>query len=174
MVVHVKVSQIAKRYMTWRLYKPLTPLFSQGVFWEWVRSMDFYMVSKQVPWTMMDLFLPMLNTCLTKKLPHVRRHIKVSHIAKRYMTWEFYKSWCSLLSQGVFWDWVRPIRLLHGIRSSGSWTMLGLPFHCTRVWTIVSHVKVCVKSLTFSRYAWVVGFISLEQTPSFKVPFVEE
>jgi hypothetical protein len=28
--------------------------------------MDFYMVSEQVPLTMMGLFLPLLNTCLTK------------------------------------------------------------------------------------------------------------
>jgi hypothetical protein len=28
--------------------------------------MDFYMVSEQVPLTMMDLSLPLLNTCLAK------------------------------------------------------------------------------------------------------------
>jgi hypothetical protein len=33
---------------------------------------------------------------------------------------------------------------------------------------------VCVKSPTLPRYAWVVGFISLEQISSIKVPFVEE
>jgi len=52
--------------------------------------------------------------------------------------------------------------------------MLGLPSRCTRVWTIESHMRVRVKSTTLSRYAWVVGFISLEQTSFFKVPFVEE
>jgi len=52
--------------------------------------------------------------------------------------------------------------------------MLGLSSRCTRVWTIVSHVRVRVKSPTLSRYDWVVGFISLEQTSFLKVPFVEE
>jgi hypothetical protein len=35
-------------------------------------------------------------------------------------------------------------------------------------------VRVLVKSPTLPRYTWVVGFISLEQTSSLKVPFVEE
>jgi hypothetical protein len=39
---------------------------------------------------------------------------------------------------------------------------------------IVPHVRGRVKSFTLPRYAWVVGFISLEQTSSLKVPFVEE
>jgi hypothetical protein len=42
----VKVSHIAKRSLSCRLYKSWTPLLSQGVFWEWVRPMDFYMVSE--------------------------------------------------------------------------------------------------------------------------------
>jgi hypothetical protein len=37
-----------------------------------------------------------------------------------------------------------------------------------------SRIKKVLKSLTLSRYAWVVGFISLEQTSSLKVPFVEK
>jgi hypothetical protein len=44
--------------------------------------------------------------------------------------------------------------------------MLGLPSRCTRVWTIVPHVRRRVKSPTLPRYTWVVGFISLEQTSS--------
>jgi hypothetical protein len=51
---------------------------------------------------------------------------------------------------------------------------VGLPSRCTRVWTIVPHVRGRVKSPTLPRYTWVVGFISLEQTSSLKVPFVEE
>jgi hypothetical protein len=31
-LVTVKVSNIAKKYMTWALYKPWTPLLSQGIF----------------------------------------------------------------------------------------------------------------------------------------------
>jgi len=42
----VKVSHIAKRSLSCRLYKPWTLFLSQGVFWEWVRPMDFYMVSE--------------------------------------------------------------------------------------------------------------------------------
>jgi hypothetical protein len=38
----------------------------------------------------------------------------------------------------------------------------------------VPHVRGRVKSPTLPRYTWVVGFISLEQTSSLKVPFVEE
>jgi hypothetical protein len=38
----VKVSHIAKRSLSCRLYKPWTPPLSQGVFWEWIRPMDFY------------------------------------------------------------------------------------------------------------------------------------
>jgi uncharacterized protein (DUF1810 family) len=46
--------------------------------------------------------------------------------------------------------------------------MLGLPSRCTRVWTIVPHVRGRVKSPTLSRYAWGV------LTSSLKVLFVEE
>jgi len=56
--------------------------------------------------------------------------------------------------------------LLHGIRAPGPWTMLGLPSRCTCVWTIVSYVRERVKSLKLPMYAWVVGFISFEQTSS--------
>jgi hypothetical protein len=52
--------------------------------------------------------------------------------------------------------------------------MLDLPSHYTHVWTIVSHVRGYVKSLTLLRYVCVVGFISLEQISSLKVSFVEE
>jgi len=45
----VKVLHIAKRYMTWALYKSWTPLPFQGVFWTWAMLMNFDMVSKQVP-----------------------------------------------------------------------------------------------------------------------------
>jgi hypothetical protein len=34
-------------------------------------------------------------------MPHVSRHVKVSHIAKRLLSCELYKSWVSLISQGV-------------------------------------------------------------------------
>jgi len=60
------VSHIAKISFTWTLYKPWRPLLSQGVFWEWVRPIDFYTVSEQVPLTMIDISLPLLNTCLAK------------------------------------------------------------------------------------------------------------
>jgi len=36
------------------------------------------------------------------------------------------------------------------------------------------HVRGRVKSPTLPRYAWVVGFISLEQTSSLEVPFGNE
>jgi hypothetical protein len=36
-----------------------------------------------------------------------------------------------------------------------------------------SHI-LHVKSPTLPRYTWVVGFVSLEQTSSLKMPFVEE
>jgi hypothetical protein len=49
--------------------------------------------------------------------------------------------------------------------------MLGLPSRYKRVWTIVPHMRRCVKSLTLPRYTWVVGFISLEQTSSLKSTF---
>jgi hypothetical protein len=52
--------------------------------------------------------------------------------------------------------------------------MLGLPSGCARVWTIVPHVRRRVNSPTLPRYAWVVRFISLEQTSSLKVHFVKE
>jgi hypothetical protein len=42
----VKVSHVAKRSLSCRLYKSWTLLLSQDFFWEWVRPMDFYMVSK--------------------------------------------------------------------------------------------------------------------------------
>jgi hypothetical protein len=38
----------------------------------------------------------------------------------------------------------------------------------------MQHVRGRVKSPTLPMYAWVVGFISLEQTSSFKVPFGNE
>jgi hypothetical protein len=69
---------------------------------------------------------------------------------------------------------VRINGLYHGIRTLGPWTMLGLSSYCTRVWTIVLHVRGRVNSPTLSSYVWIVGFISLEQTSSFKVHFVEE
>jgi hypothetical protein len=69
---------------------------------------------------------------------------------------------------------VRLNELYHGIRASGPWAMLGLSSLCTRVWTIVLHMRERVKSSTLPMYAWVVSFISLEQTSSLKVPFVEE
>jgi hypothetical protein len=50
----------------------------------------------------------------------------------------------------------------HGMKASEPWTMLDLPARCTRVWTIVPHVRGRVKSPTLPRYAWLVGFISLE------------
>jgi hypothetical protein len=49
-----------------------------------------------------------------------------------------------------------------------------LPSGCARVWTIVPHVRRRVNSPTLPRYAWVVRFISLEQTSSLKVHFVKE
>jgi len=36
------------------------------------------------------------------------------------------------------------------------------------------HMRGRVKSPTLSRFAWVVGFISLEQTSSLEVPFGNE
>jgi uncharacterized membrane protein len=104
----VKVSHIAKRSLSCKLYKPWTPLFSQGVFWDWVRPMNFYMVSKQVSLTMMGLF-PRCWTRVWPKMPHVRGRVKVSHIAKRSLSCRLYKSLTPIFSQGVFWDWVRPM-----------------------------------------------------------------
>jgi len=65
-IITVKVSHITKRSLSCRLYKSWTPLLSQCVFWEWVRPIDFYMVSEQVHLTMMGISLPLLNTCLAK------------------------------------------------------------------------------------------------------------
>jgi hypothetical protein len=62
----------------------------------------------------------------------------------------------------------------YGIRVSGPWTILGLSSHCTRVWTIVPHVRGSAKSPTLPMYIWIVGFISLEQTYFLKVLFVKE
>jgi hypothetical protein len=39
---------------------------------------------------------------------------------------------------------------------------------------LVPHMKGHVKSHTLPRYTWVMCFISLEETSSLKVPFVEE
>jgi len=52
--------------------------------------------------------------------------------------------------------------------------MLCFPSCCTRVWTIVPHVRGRVKSPTLPRYTWVVGFINFEQTSSLSVPLVEK
>jgi hypothetical protein len=52
--------------------------------------------------------------------------------------------------------------------------MLDLSSRCIHVWTIVLYVRGRVKSPTLPRYAWVVDFISLDQTYSFKMSFVEE
>jgi hypothetical protein len=52
--------------------------------------------------------------------------------------------------------------------------MLSLPSRSTHVWTIVPHVRGRVKSLILPKYNWIVGFLSLEQTFSHKVSFVEE
>jgi hypothetical protein len=62
----VNVSHIAKRLLTWEVYKWWTPLLSQYIFWEWIRPMNFYMVLERVPWTMLDISLPLLNMCLAK------------------------------------------------------------------------------------------------------------
>jgi hypothetical protein len=59
-------------------------------------------------------------------------------------------------------------------RVSGTWTMLGLSFCCTRVWTIVPQVRRRVKSSTLPKYTFVVDFISLEKTYFFEMPFVVE
>jgi hypothetical protein len=48
------------------------------------------MVLEQVLWIMMGLSLSMLNTCLAKVVTCEGR-VKVSYIAKRYMTWTLYK-----------------------------------------------------------------------------------
>jgi len=64
---------------------------------------------------------------------------------------------CSLMTSQQVW------KKSHGktIRAQGLITIQG------------SH-HLHVKSSTLPRYTWVVGFISLEQTSSLKVPFVEE
>ena len=52
-------------------------------------------------------------TCLVGP-PHVRGHVKVrvlSHIDQVFLGCAIYKSWTILISQGIFWDWVRPIGL---------------------------------------------------------------
>jgi hypothetical protein len=54
------------------------------------------------------------------------------------------------------------------------WTMMGLPSSCTRVWTIMPHVKGRVKSPTLPRFLWVVDFISQGVPLSFKASFESE
>jgi hypothetical protein len=52
------------------------------------------------------------SCCWTRvwpKMPHVRERVKVSHIAKRSLSCRLYKPWTPLLSQDVFWGWVRPM-----------------------------------------------------------------
>jgi hypothetical protein len=44
--------------------------------------MDFHMVLEYVLWTIMGISLPMVNTCLAKKLPHVNGVLKC-HISPR-------------------------------------------------------------------------------------------
>jgi hypothetical protein len=120
----VKVYHIAKRYMTWRLYKPWKPHLSQGIFWEWVRPMDFCMVSERVPWR----WWTFPSRCWTRawsKSPHLRGRVKVSHIVKRYMIWRLCKLWTPLLSQGVFWEWVRPIDF-YMVLEWVPWTMMSI------------------------------------------------
>jgi hypothetical protein len=72
---------------------------------------------------MMGLSLPSVEYVFGQKLPHVREHVKISHIAKVCLSWEVYKP-CPLLSQGVLRE-----------------RELGIPFRCTRIWTIVPHVR---------------------------------
>jgi hypothetical protein len=38
-----------------------------------------------------ESFPPNVKHVFDQKLPHIRRRAKVSHIAKRYMTWALYK-----------------------------------------------------------------------------------
>jgi len=106
----VKVSHIAKKSLSCRLYKSWTPLLSKCVFWEWVRLIDFYMVSEQARFLWQWWAFP--SRCWTRvwpKMPHMRGRVKVSHIAKKSLSCRLYKPWTPLLSQGVFWEWVRPI-----------------------------------------------------------------
>jgi hypothetical protein len=67
----------------------------------------FHMVSKRILWMIICLSLLMLTTCLAKKLPHLRRRVKMSHIVKRYIIRTLYKTWTPLNSKYVFWEWVR-------------------------------------------------------------------
>jgi hypothetical protein len=47
-------------------------------------------------------FPPNVEHVFSQKLLHVKKHVKVSYIANRYMTWTLYKSWTPLLSQGLW------------------------------------------------------------------------
>jgi hypothetical protein len=49
-----------------------------------------------------ESFPPDVEHVFGQKLTHVKGRVKVSHIAKRYMTCALYKSWTHLLSQCVF------------------------------------------------------------------------
>jgi hypothetical protein len=144
------VSHIAKRYMT------LTPLLSQGVFWEWVRPIDFYMVSGLQDLGQM-LYIPSHCTHVWTIVPHVRGVLRVSHC------------------QGILELRVsKAHELLHGIRASGPWTNV---VHSLSLYTYLNNSATregSIKSLTLPRYTWVASFISFEQTSSLKVPFVEE
>jgi len=105
----VKVSHIAKRSLSCRLYKSWTPLLSQDVFWEWVRPMNFYMVSEQAMFLWQWWVFPSRRwTHVWPKMPHVKGRVKVSHIAKRSLSCKvLYKPWTPIFSQDVFWEWVR-------------------------------------------------------------------
>jgi hypothetical protein len=47
-------------------------------------------------------FPPVVEHVFGQKMPHVRGHVKVSHIAKRSLSCRLYKLWTPLFSQGVF------------------------------------------------------------------------
>jgi len=47
-------------------------------------------------------FAPIVEHVFGQKMPHVRRRVKVSHIAKRSLSCRLYKLLTPLLSQGVF------------------------------------------------------------------------
>jgi hypothetical protein len=50
--------------------------------------------------------------------------------------------------------------------------MLDILSRCTRVWTIVPHIREHVKNSILPRYTWVIDFISFESF--FKVFFIKK
>jgi len=65
----------------------------QIVTWPYLETHGLYMVLERVSFLNDDgYFPPDVKHVFGQKLSYVRRCVKVSHIAKKYMTWVLYKS----------------------------------------------------------------------------------